>query len=188
MIRGIMQLNCQFWKNPHNSLNYSYFNVDFSAKNINSSLYLLYLCSCETSVMFILLNYLTVFIFNLTYPNYEQMYFTINELIYITVLKIFINLNAIFLLGAIAFKKTPPFYTTLITAVSALGVYIIISILFQLLKEYYYSAEIPYLNSKSFFMMYENNFALKILNHLLLYGFAIFFWYVGYLKLKEKEV
>jgi len=116
------------------------------------------------------------------FPYYLSDFFT-----YFT---IYINLNAIFLLGATVFKRTPPFFTILYVGLVSLSLFLILASLMSLSQVHnIYTSEGKMLTEGfSQGIRIDDTIFYQILKYLSIFGLAIFFWFVGYLKLKEKEV
>ncbi len=141
------------------------------------------------TIMFFILNYAVVYIFNLFNPDYIQSYLYFDPDIYFNLILIYFNLNALYLLGAATYRKVPHFKTTLIAISSILGIGIIILISLYFLKNYAFSYNGNKISGGGTIVLpAENIFPVIILKYLVMYGLMITFWIAGYLKLKEKEI
>lgn len=136
------------------------------------------------TVMFFIMNYAVIFIFNLFNPDYVQPYLHLRPDNFFKRILEYFNLNALYLLGATAFRKAPHFKTTLITISSLLGIGIIISIFLYFLKINGNGISV----GETILLQFKNVLPATILKYLIMYGLMITFWIAGYLKLKEKEI
>jgi hypothetical protein len=101
----------------------------------------------------------------------------------------FINLNAVFLLGATIFRKTPPFFTILFGGFVSISIFLVVALLMSITGTHniYTSDEEVLTYSRTSGIRIDDILFYQILKYLSFFGFAIFFWFIGYLKLKEKE-
>lgn len=105
----------------------------------------------------------------------------------------FININALFLLGATIFKRTPPFLTIVVFSLAQIVLFIIIALfmnIYDINNLFTHSEQGNYIakSGDHIGVRIDDNGIYKVLKFLTYYGVAIFFWFIAYLKIKEKEV
>ena len=106
-------------------------------------------------------------------------------------LGLYVRLNALFLLGAVYFRRTPPFFTVVYTGIVILFLALFISIIAQIFHiinipvDYILGLKTPYeVNGGTINPVWQ----FKVLRFLYLYGLVLFFWFVSVIRLKEKQV
>ncbi len=142
------------------------------------------------TLMFLLFDYVVIFVFNLYKPEYIQSYLTFDSKIFPTIISVYFNLNALFLLGAVVFKKSPHFKTSLFVLSVFLIIFLTLSISIYFVNNYSLDLGKSNMFHKSDHLLipFDNTFPSVVIKHLLQYGLVLFFWFVAYLKLKEKEI
>lgn len=131
------------------------------------------------TLLFVILDYTIISIINVNYPEYIQEYFTLNWKNFQSVLIIYFITNSLFLLGAATFTRYQHFLTIWYFGLGVLGLFFIVVSVTMFYSRvilgqpgaYSYSLDIG-----------------KNIEHIIIFGFVLFFWFVGYLKVKEKEI
>jgi hypothetical protein len=143
------------------------------------------------TAIFFTFDIIVTFIYSF-FQNENIKYLSFSKSVFFNIIVIYFNLNALFLLGAVTFKKTPPFFTILFSLLAILGLFLFfsfitsnyatntISLFTNTVSEYY--------PERNVLIISDNMLPVKILKYLGLFGLVLFFWLIGYLKLKEKEV
>jgi hypothetical protein len=104
----------------------------------------------------------------------------------------YVILQSVFLAGAATFRKVPLFFTTFALFVAGVAITIFVVILAFAMKGYVESLDMLSVNldgvDHSYEADFENHFLFKAPKFMFYYLTAPIFWFVTYLKLKEKEV
>ena len=142
-------------------------------------------------IIFSIIYFIFAFILRVFYGIFTDVDIRFSKIDFDVIIGTYIRLNALLLLGAVWFKKTPPFFTALYTGIIVLFLGLFISIVIHILDirsiplEYIFGSNGSW-NWKASDM--HPVWVLRILRFIYLYGLVLFFWFVSVIKLKEKQI
>jgi hypothetical protein len=140
-------------------------------------------------------------LYTVTFYFFNSVFYFIKPVTFVNIanndilktIKYYLILQSVFLSGAVAFRRTPVFYTGFVLFIAGMILIIIVALFTRYFNGIISNAGLEYFSSKalndlSHFSTLKGKLLYEIPKFAFLYLLAPVFWIVTYLKLKEKEV